>query len=449
MFGRFGPSVHLRYAVQAYAYLPVTFGRRVVFGRDPYWRQYFWNRWGVLPQNVVSACRGQKVIWIDALSGGEVMQSFSFCRTLRRLLPGHVFVFSSNSLDALRAARQIPGIDHFIDTPWDLPWVVRRALRQIRPQAVVAIQTPAQAMWLREAQASGIPTVLVSGFMSEDWAQHPTMARPVALEVFKFLDYVGAKSDDDFQIFKGLGIPFKRLEEVGDLKCDFEQFLLSAEKRAELLANFGLQEDTPVLLGGSLNHGEEGILTDAYLKAKASIPELRLIIAPRYLDRLGEIERCLELRGCRYVRRSGMSRNVSGLAEVVLLDTFGELARLYAIATVVVLGVTLIPRFKIAYGQNILEPLIQGKPVLFGPYARRSEKITRELEGVWDGLRVRGSEDIARAVVELVTNPARAELVRKKAEEIVERHSGAARRNAQFVADVIQHCEDVASPGSA
>jgi 3-deoxy-D-manno-octulosonic-acid transferase len=431
----------------AYLHLPKTFLHRVLLGRDPYWRQFFWSRWGVLPEEVVAGCRAQKVVWIDALSGGEVMQSFSFCKHLRRLLPDHVLVLSCNSYDAIKAARNISGIDHLIDTPWDIAWVARRVLTQIRPAAVVCVQTPGHPIFLREARKLKIPTAIVSAFMSADWPEHPTMARPMALNVFESVEYVGAKTDDDLVLFEKLGIPFKRLEATGDLKYDFEHVRLSTQDRDKLLRELGFAQNDPVLLGGSLNYGEEQILIDAFLKAKVSLPGLRLILAPRYLDRVAHIEQELHKRGCRYFRRSAGVSTSGQPPDVVLIDTFGELGRLYGIATMGVLGVTLIPRFKIAYGQNIIEPLIHGTPVFFGPYARRWEKITDELEAVWPGLRVRDSDDIARGVVELMAKPGLLRALREKATALADRQHGAVSGNARFVADIVRRqdsCRGVA-----
>jgi 3-deoxy-D-manno-octulosonic-acid transferase len=292
-----------------------------------------------------------------------------------------------------------------------------------------------------------IPTAIVSAFMSADWPEHPTMARPMALNVFESVEYVGAKTDDDLVLFEKLGIPFKRLEATGDLKYDFEHVRLSTQDRDKLLRELGFAQNDPVLLGGSLNYGEEQILIDAFLKAKVSLPGLRLILAPRYLDRVAHIEQELHKRGCRYFRRSAGVSTSGQPPDVVLIDTFGELGRLYGIATMGVLGVTLIPRFKIAYGQNIIEPLIHGTPVFFGPYARRWEKITDELEAVWPGLRVRDSDDIARGVVELMAKPGLLRALREKATALADRQHGAVSGNARFVADIVRRqdsCRGVA-----
>lgn len=431
----------LQYALTAYLHLPKTFLHRVVFGQDPYWRQFFWSRWGSLPEEVVTGCRNQKVVWIDAVSGGEVMQSFSFCKHLRRLLPNHVLVLSCNSYDGLKAARNISGIDYLVDTPWDIGWVARRVLRKIRPVAVVCVQTPAQPVFLRQARRLQVPTVIASGFMGGDWPAHPTMTRPMALRVFESVDHVGAKTSDDLESFKNLCIPFRRLEVTGDLKYDFEYFRLSSHERDKLRRELGFGADDPVLVGGSLNYGEERIVLDAFVKAKASFPDLRLVMAPRYLDRLAQVEQELHARECRYVRRSTGSSVSGGPPDVVLVDTFGELGRLYAIATIGVLGVTLIPRFKIAYGQNIIEPLLQGTPVFFGPHARRWGKITDAMAAVWPGLRVQDSDDIARGIAEVLTRPELLAALRRKAAALADQQHGAALGNARFIADIVHHQE--------
>jgi hypothetical protein len=185
------------YVAKAYGYLPITFLRRAVFGRDPYLRRFFWSRWGVVPADVMAALGGGPVIWIEAISGGEVTQIVSFCRSLRAALPGPRLLLATNNRYSYEFATATLAVDAVVDSPWDCRGPVRRALSTVAPRALVGVENLTSPVLFREARRRGVTTVLASGLMSKDFHRHPMMHRSMPWRPFDGLDWIGAKSEED------------------------------------------------------------------------------------------------------------------------------------------------------------------------------------------------------------------------------------------------------------
>jgi 3-deoxy-D-manno-octulosonic-acid transferase len=426
---------HRRYAWHAYSRMPVTFLRRIVLGRDPYWKRYFWSRWGWVPADVRAAIAGRPVVWIDALSGGEATQLVTFCRKLRQALPGHALLLVTNNKYSYDFAQRMLAVDAVLDSPWDLRAPGRRALAAVAPAALVAIENLTAPVLFAEARRRGIPTVVVSGLMSKEIHRHPIMSRPMEWRPVAGVDWIGAKSEEDVRGYVAQGARPERVVVTGNMKFDLEYLAVPPAARAELRADLGLGPEERIVLAASIHPREDAMIGEAFLAARARVPGLRLVAVPRYQTDVAPMTATFERLGLPVVRRT--SRRRPGAGDVLIVDTFGELGRLYAIAAATFIGGSTYLRNVIGFGQNIVEPLVQGAPVFFGPYMSGWREITEELVKEWPGLSVASAAELGVGLVAVLTEPALEARLRERATAIVERHRTDVSRNADLVAFVI------------
>lgn len=426
-----------RYALNAYRALPITFVRRVLFGRDPYWRQYFWSRWGYPPKAMLQAIGRRQVLWIDALSGGEVTQTVTFCRMLREASPALAIVLSTNNRYSHEFAKANLAVDYVFDSPWDCPGPVRRVLRRINPTVLVCVESLTSPILVREAKRMGITTVFVSALMSKDIELHPMYHRIVEEEVFGELDWIGVKSQDDVRGFVRQGAEPERVVVTGNMKFDLEFLQVSSAQKEQLRAAVGLSKGEPVLLAASVHLGEEELVADAYLQIRQTVPALRLVLVPRYRFHVAEMTRQLDTRGLAWILKSSLRHEEEAVGRVVVVDTFGELAKLYAIATVVFLGGSTYCRNVLGLGQNIIEPLVHRRPIFFGPFMHLWPEITKELKSVWEGFEVKTARELASGAVVALTDSALTARLEGKIDEIMNAHRNDVGRNVELVRNVL------------
>jgi 3-deoxy-D-manno-octulosonic-acid transferase len=426
---------HRRYAFHAYSRLPVTFVRRIVLGRDPYWRRYFWSRWGWVPADIRAALGDRPVVWLDALSGGEVTQMVTFCRRLRAALPGHALLLVTNNKYSYDFSKRMLDVDAVLDAPWDCRGPARRALGAVKPAVLVAIENLTAPVLFAEARRFGIPTVVVSGLMSKDIHRHPIMSRCMEWQPVEGVDWIGAKSDEDAGGYVAQGARPDRIVVTGNMKFDLDYLAVPPAVRAELRADLGLEPEERIFLAASIHPREDAFVGEAFLAARARVPGLRLVAVPRYQTDAGPMTATFERLGLSVVRRTARTRPAP--EDVLLVDTFGELGRLYALATATFIGGSTYLRNVIGFGQNIVEPLVQGAPIFFGKFMNGWREITDELVKEWPGLEVATAADLGVGLVATLTEPPLEARLRERANAMIGRRRDDVARNVDLVARVV------------
>lgn len=425
------------YVMKAYFYLPITFLKRVVFGSDPSWKEFFWARWGVLSKGMMDAIAGRPAIWIVAQSGGEVIQISSFCKLLHAEFPGCSIVLSVNDRNALGAARKIEGVSAAFDQPWDVGSACTRLLKKVNPKALIFVQAVAFPMFLRKAHRQGVRTILINGFMDSNWATSRAQRRATSFIFYRDLDYIGVRNPSDADGYRTIGADPRRISITGDMRLDFSRFMLSDTVKEELRKELRITDDDVVFLGGSIYEAELRIVIDAYCEAKRAYPRLKLILAPRYSDAIQAAEHIMKAAKLDYVKRSAINSANEARHDAMILDTFGELARLYSVATVVFLGGSLIKVNGQSHGQNIIEPIAQKKPVLFGPYIDRWSEITSQFKRIYPDSEVSNTADLTRGILGLLGNDHIVDMLIKKEGDIVDQKNDSVQNSVKFVAGIL------------
>jgi 3-deoxy-D-manno-octulosonic-acid transferase len=307
--------------------------------------------------------------------------------------------------------------------PLDHPWIVRRALTQVRPGARVFVETELWPSWVQAAHERGVPVVSVSGRLSERsfarWKRVMRLLRPT-LERFHA---IGARSEADAERFRGLGAPAERVSVSGDLKLDAPQpEPLPEAVRAAL-------GDVPLLVAGSTHEGEEQAALEALTAAERAGHAAALLLAPRHPERFDAVAQIVARTGRRLRRRSALGSESIAAGEVLLLDSIGELASCYAHARLAFVGGSLAP----VGGHNLLEPARVGRPAVWGPHVANAAEMEAMLLAVSAGQRVGDAAALGRALVDALVDPAAATARGAAGQAALAQHRDAVGRSVALV----------------
>ena len=352
------------------------------------------ERFGFYPKKLRRSLALSRPIWIHAASVGEVRSAEALVGELKLRAPERKILLSTFTATGHRIARQIPQVDGVIYLPLDFSWTVRRALRAFDPSLLLIVETEIWPNLLRGAFVRGIPTVLLSGRLSEKAFVRYSFLRAFFRRVLSFFSVFGMQSRADAARIAKLGAQEEKVSVVGSLKFAAQfagngwQKLVSARDSSR-----------PLIVAGSSHPGEEEILLAAFKSARARFPGLSLVLAPRHPERFDDVEKLLVKNAFAFERRSRLAAvDQLFLHDVLLLDTVGELPAFFAAGDIAFVGGSLVD----VGGHNLLEPARFQKPILFGPHMANFKTIAEEMKRIGGAIEVRDADDLARACIELL-----------------------------------------------
>ena len=381
---------------------------------DKRYRTGLSERLGNIPDAVIGAMSGQRPIWFHAASVGEVIASQKLLEGIRERFPDRKLLVSTFTPTGNKAAKEKLKADGVIFLPLDFPWAVNRAVNKVNPSALILMETELWPNLIRKAGSLQIPVVVVNGRISDRSYGKYWFISPLLQKVFESITLFLMQSEGDAQRIITLGAEPSRVTVTGNIKFD----LKPADKAIGFMESWG----GPVLLAGSTRTGEESPVLDVYKGLRDRYPALKLVLAPRHLDRVREVEGILKEKGLQFVRRSEVSEKIE--SPILLLDTLGELASFYKYGTIVFIGGTLIP----VGGHNPLEPALYGKPVLFGPHMENFRDIAQILIDSGGGVRVNDAEELMSWIERLLADDNLCSMIGNRAEQAVMQNRGATER---------------------
>ena len=390
------------------------------------YREKFRQRLGrYSPEERARLARGEW-IWLHSISVGETLLALKLARQIREREPGKCIALSVTTSTGFAVAQ--PHANDWLEiiyNPLDAPWIVRAALDAVRPVRLIFIE----AIWpnlLAAAQRRGLPVTFLPRLSPRSAARF-RRARFFTGPIFRLLDALAAAEPEDREAWQALGVDPARLHVTGNAKFDAAAPTggRTAEFRA-LLRDLGVPDDAPILLGGSTFPGEERILADALRKLRTRWPALFLILVPRHVERAAAILAELEPTGLRLAVRSRLStRNQKPeTSDALLVDTTGELRDWYALATVVFIGKSLTA----TGGQNPVEPVLAGRPVIFGPHMENFAPIVARWLAGDAAVQVRDAAELRAQLATLFADAPRRAQLAERARAIAAIHSGATER---------------------
>jgi len=360
--------------------------------------------------------------WVHALSVGEVLSAVPLVRRLAEACPGRPRVLTVTTGQGWEVARREARrhVDLMLPMPLDFWAAYRRLARFLRPAVYIPVETDLWPGLIRSLGGDGVPTVVVNGRVSPRTAAGYRRLGPLSRILLEGPALWLVQSDLDARRLVESGVPRERVRTAGNIKFDAPWEPMGDGERQGLLRALGLERDDAVWVAGSTHPGEEEAVLNAFQRLLNRFPGLRLVLAPRRVERAGGLLEAVRARGLRAAARSGSDPGKRA-AQVLVLDTLGELGRVYGVGTVAFVGGSLVP----VGGHNLLEPARFGLPVLFGPHTHNFAAMSAMLLEAGGGRRVEDGEALERALAGLLARPGEARETGERALSFVRANTGA------------------------
>ena len=380
---------------------------------------------------------GEESIWIHAVSVGEALTARALAEDLKTRYPRLRLFLSTTTMAGQEVARRsLHHVDAVFYFPFDWAFIVRRTLGIVKPRVFIMMETEIWPNLLRTCRKRGVKTVVINGRISSRSYPRYRLIRPFFRRVLADVDRFCMQSEESARRLADLGADPARVTVTGSLKFDSLEVpsaTAHGRPRERVLRFFRISPNRPVIIAGSTIRGEEAAFLRAFARMKTTMPNALAIVAPRQAERFGEVERLSREAGFVTARRSELPIDAEPRADVVVLDSLGELAQLYQVATAVFVGGSLVNQG----GHNILEPAMFGKPIVFGPHMQNFQEIADAFITNGAAMQVQSERELDEALLTLVTDPVRRARLGAAARALVEANRGAKNKTLAVIADVL------------
>jgi len=398
------------------------------------WRSGFSQRFGRYSSKVKQAITNRHVLWIHAVSVGEVNISTQLISEVERRLPNVKIVVSTTTSTGMgELQRKLPSHIQKIYYPIDRWTYVCRAIATMHPEAIVLVEAEIWPNFLWRARELEIPVFLVNARLSKRSYFGYRRFRFLFRGLFASLAGIGCQNEADAQRLQDLGCQPEAIRVVGNLKYDAAKL---DERRLTdvpaLMRQLGMPEGARLFVAGSTHAGEEEIIADMFLRLRQRFPDLYLVLVPRHFERGKEVGRILDAAGVKFAYRSEVSVNARykpGEADCLLVNTTGELKYFYEHAAVIFVGKSLTTEG----GQNPIEPGALAKPMVFGPNMQNFESIANAFVAAQGAIQVKDATELEQAIGNLLEDPERAAELGRNALGTVRQNLGAIERTVDMI----------------
>ena len=395
-------------------------------------KEGFLSRFGYVPKPIQEKLFGKKVIWVHAVSVGEVVQAVRLVGLLKEKL-GHVrFVITtttSTGQEVARKAKQDETI--LLYFPIDFGFSVSSFLNATSPTAVIVLETEIWPNLIFELSKRRIPVFLMNARISDRALGQYRKVRRWMGPLLNRFEAIGAQDDLMRARFLALGATPARVSVTGNMKFDWRPPAAAEALLQGIERNVRDSQTRFFCVAVSTHRGEEAMLFDIYKSIRAHFKDFRLLIAPRHLDRMAEIQKEAAEKEIRLMKASDalIERSVSGESrEVLILDAMGVLSNLYQLADAVFIGGSLVP----VGGHNLVEPAFFERPVLFGPFMNNFREMAEMFKKENAGVEVKTAAELEDRLIQLMQDPAKRRSLGTLAKQLIQRHEGATDRNIQL-----------------
>ena len=405
----------------------------------------FSQRFGNYPEFKADAGR---VIWLHCVSVGETNAARPLVEKLREAFPDHRLVISTTTRTGQELARKLftDKADAIIYFPFDWKFSVRRALENFKPSLVLLMETEIWPRFIHEAKMSGAKVAIVNGRLSGKSFRRYTKVGGFVSKVLLDVDLALMQDEDDVGAIRGLGMDPKAITETGNLKFDLAIDASESEIARQLRDRFNIGDGSHLIVAASTHSPEERLVLAAFEKVRTFRQfKPRLLIAPRHPERFDEVERVARGTALSVSSRSADRRPEDKDADVIILDTIGELRAVFALADIVFVGGSLIPHG----GQSVLEPAAAGKAIITGPHTKNfksviEEFLTREAIIQLDPRAVENDyvEPLAGLFESLLRDRAEREHLGRTAKSVMDANRGATERTVALLRQLVPRSAD-------
>jgi len=389
------------------------------------------GRLGVVPRGLRAAVAGRDVVWVHAVSVGEVLSAIQLIRELREALPGWVFVVSTTTETGQRLAKERLKESPVFYLPLDFRYAVRRYLRVLQPRMLVLMESELWPRLIYECAENGMPIVVVNARVSDRsfprYMRLRRLWRPFLERISQFL----AQSKETAERLVRIGAPPQRVSVMGNLKYD-----VRAGEASPMTRRIGsLLYQARLIVAGSTLAGEEEVLLAAWPAIQKAVPDAALLIAPRHPDRFEEVSGLIRKSGYPFFRCSQLLGDTEPIVggTILLLDTIGDLASMYEVGAVAFVGGSLVPKG----GHNPLEPAQFAVPVVMGPWFENFRDVVEGMRAT-DAIRIVAPEKLSETLVALLRDREDAKALGERGRAAFEAQTGATSRTVQALMALLQ-----------
>jgi 3-deoxy-D-manno-octulosonic-acid transferase len=394
----------------------------------------FWQRFGKYNASIKQAITNRQVIWLHAVSVGEVNLCTQLIKALEPRLPNVKIIVSTTTTTGMgelesKLPRHITKIYYPIDR-WKY---VARAFSVLHPEVVVLVEAEIWPNFITRARTLGIPLFLVNARLSDKSYPRYRMFGFLFRPLFAAFEGAGVPNEEGAEKLRQLGCKPEAIHVMGDMKFDAAKI---PERRflniPGMFRQLGFPDDAQILLGGSTHPGEAAILAKSYLNLKKKFPKLHLVVVPRHFEKAREVGQELQPLGIKYAFRSELTaatNHSNGAIDCMIVNSTGELMYFYEHASVVFVGKSLC----VQGGQNPIEPAALSKPIVFGPHMQNFAEITQRFLEKKAAIQVQDAAQLDAAFDQLLSDPAHCEQMGQRAREVVSENLGAIERTVDMI----------------
>ena len=384
---------------------------------------------GYLPDNLKKKISDQHAIWLHAASVGEIVAASPIVREMRKEYPDEVIIVSVVTATGFRMAHQIiEGADGILFFPLDLPYFTNRILNIVKPKIILLVETEIWPNFLRIAADKHIPVMMMNGRISKRSAVRYSLISFFTQRVLSSIRIFCMQSKIDARYIIRIGADPTKVIVTGNTKYDQTYGIVTEEEKKHFLKELNFKEGTyPIFIAGSTHRGENGTVYKAFCQIREKFPDARLIIAPRYIYQADLIRAEGISHNVFMIKRSDMQAGapLPTAFDGVILDTIGELGRVYSLGDLIFVGGSLAS----VGGHNILEPAAHGKPIIVGPNMFNFKEIFELLSGRGACVMVHNEKEFIDTCMDILTNKERSDKMKQSCFQIVEENQGATRKN--------------------
>lgn len=376
-------------------------------------------------------------VWIQASSVGEVSIAEQIISTYKIMNPDQPILLTTTTRTGRKLAKdRIKQAEDISFFPFDFKRSIRNFLDTVHPKLLILVETEIWPNLLLEAGSRKIHCMIVNGRISDKSYKKYRMIRPLISRCLQNLSLACMSSQLYADRISALGFPPEKVVVTGNIKFDL-RINLSHQERTSLMNQMGLDKDQAIFIAGSTAEGEDSILIDAYLDASKLCKRSVFLLAPRHPQRTPDIEHHLQRRNLSYSKLSLLKSGTGQRrGDIIIIDTIGDLSKIYSFGTIIVVGGSLVPRG----GQNILEPALFGKPVIFGQYMENFKEMADVFLESGAGFRVQDQNDLTETMKNLLKNMELYEKAGKQAKRIVEKNAGSLETTIKEIEKVLLSC---------
>ena len=393
---------------------------------------------GFFPKGALQPVAKKNCIWVHAASVGEIVATSPLIKEFRQEFPKSPILVSVVTTNGYEMAnRIIKDADSIIYFPLDLPFVAALVLRRIHPRVFLPVETELWPNFLKNARQLHIPVMMVNGRISEKSVRRYKYMYSILTDMIRTVKLFAMQSSIDADYILELGAPKNLVTVTGNTKFDQTYTDVTPEEHKKILVEMGLENVEGILLAGSTHRGEEDYVLNAFKTVRETHPKIRLVIAPRELLRTREVVALCKSAGYTVARRTELQKRKPNNEDIIILDTIGELGKIYSVGDVIYVGGSLVTHG----GHNILEPAAHGKAIIVGHHMENFKDTHALFKNRDACVTVNSPEELAEAAKNLFDNPARRHELEEETIKIVRENRGASRKSAILLRKLLTEYE--------